>query len=509
MFRWHVPALVLLLALLAANSARLHADPNAGQVLFSFDDHALPLQQGVRLRLISSRSSGEEGAGNVAIPVGPPGSADGRGVIYYGTVLEVDGELWMWYLGMGDQDADRHYRVCLAKSKDGKTWEKPDLDAVEYGGNRHNNLVDLDQGKFSVAGCVVFHEADEPDPARRFKILFTGTKYPGLHFGVAYSPDGVHWTESPNNPRGAIKFEPQGGIEWGGAYYVNGQGGLHWSPDGWMRTLVTHISYDFENWTEATVLGFRRDPLPPRPVGHTGGVDGEAVHLGAALWNRSNVVLGFYGQWHGSPTNDRRWTSIDLGLVVSHDALHFSEPIPDFRIVQSMENTSSWLPSGKATSLERAPALMQGQGFANIGKDTLFWYSVWVVPSAGIRVAHWDRDRLGYLQPFVNAEKKPHVISAPISTGGRPVAVKLNINGLNQWSSVRVSILDEQLRELPGYTAKDCTGPSKAGLSERVVWGDKQQVVANGSIRVRVDFTGVRPEDLQLYAVYVQPEEKP
>src|SRR5208282_760542 len=114
----------------------------AGQVLFAFDDTALPFQQGVRLRLISSRSSGEQGASNLAVPIGPPGSVDVRGVIYYGTVVEVNGELWMWYLGMGDQDEGRHYRICLAKSKDGKAWEKPDLGAVEYGGNRHNNLVD-------------------------------------------------------------------------------------------------------------------------------------------------------------------------------------------------------------------------------------------------------------------------------------------------------------------------------------------------------------------------------
>ena len=86
------------------------------------------------------------------------------------------------------------------------------------------------------------------------------------------------------------------------------------------------------------------------------------------------------------------------------------------------------------------------------------------------------------------------------------MSVKLNISGINQWSSVKVTVLDEQLRELPGYTAKECTPPKESGLSQLVVWGDKRQVVANGPIRIRVDFTGVRPEDLRLYAIYVQPE---
>jgi hypothetical protein len=121
-------------------------------------------------------------------------------------------------------------------------------------------------------------------------------------------------------------------------------------------------------------------------------------------------------------------------------------------------------------------------------------------------VARWDRDRLGYLQPFVNSGKTPHVISTPISTGGKPTAITLNINGLGQWSSVRVTLLDEQLRELPGYTAKDCTGPEQSGLDQRVVWGKNRNVVASAPIRVRVDFTGVRPEDVQLYAIYLKPE---
>ena len=50
------------------------------------------------------------------------------------------------------------------------------------------------------------------------------------------------------------------------------------------------------------------------------------------------------------------------------------------------------------------------------------------------------------------------------------------------------------------------TGPNEPGLAQPVVWGDKKEVITNGPIRIRVDFTGVRPEDLRLYAIYVQPE---
>jgi hypothetical protein len=56
--------------LLGASAARALADsPATGQVLFAFDDQALPFQQGVRLRLISSRSAGEAGMGRRARPM--------------------------------------------------------------------------------------------------------------------------------------------------------------------------------------------------------------------------------------------------------------------------------------------------------------------------------------------------------------------------------------------------------------------------------------------------------
>ena len=196
---------------------------------------------------------------------------------------------------------------------------------------------------------------------------------------------------------------------------------------------------------------------------------------------------------------------MDLGLVVSHDALHFSEPIPDFRIVQARETVGWWLPSGKTLPMERAPALMQGQGFANIGDETLFWYSVWVLPTAGIRVARWARDRLGYLQPFAGPKDSPHVISAAVATGGKPVAVSLNVSGLGDLGTVRVSVLDEQLHPLSGFGPGESDQGLRSGLRTRVRWAGRDTVTNPGPIRVRVDFAGARPEDVRLYAIYVAP----
>ena len=156
-----------------------------------------------------------------------------------------------------------------------------------------------------------------------------------------------------------------GFIKFNGCYYVSSQSGGGHFPR-LERKLETFVSYDFENWVEADCMGLLRGNLPPRPL-IEGSHAGEQVHLGAGLWNRDNVIIGIYGQWHGHPTNDRKLVSMDLGLVVSNDALHYREPIPDFRIVPAGENSADRL----------FGALMQGQGFDNINGETLFWYAPW------------------------------------------------------------------------------------------------------------------------------------
>ena len=99
-------------------------------------------------------------------------------------------------------------------------------------------------------------------------------------------------------------------------YHLTGQGCYHPPP---ARQLIKYISHDFEHWTESFCLGLRRgDPL----YSAYGLNSGEQVHLGAAMWNRGNVVIGIYGKWNGHPSNDRRLVTLDLGLAVTNDGLH-------------------------------------------------------------------------------------------------------------------------------------------------------------------------------------------
>ena len=126
-----------------------------------------------------------------------------------------------------------------------------------------------------------------------------------------------------------------------------------------------------------------------------------------------------------------------------------------------------------------------------------------------MRVATWQRDRLGYLQPFDQRQLQVpggcHVISAPIDLGSRPAQLFLNVDGLSEHAQVTVEILDERFRPVSGYSHRECL-PLESGLKQPVAWDNRELVeAAGGSIRIRVNYTGIRPEDPRLYAIYVDP----
>lgn len=466
-------------------------------VLFPFDNHSLPLTYRLRLGLIRGSKHPE----SPVVRTGEPGDPDSTVVAYYGSVIRVGDELRMWYIGAPKLNAPEaggwpgwgRGRVCYAVSRDGIHWNKPDLGLVEFEGSRNNNLVDLDVDL--VVACSILYEPDDPDPQRRFKMIFESLAVGNNQLLIAYSADGLRWAQSPKNPVLPAFMEGSGLMKVDGVYYFNGQATRFYPK----RVFVTRISYDFENWSLPAALSFRRDNVAPRPT-FADINPGEQVHMGAGLWNRGNVILGFYGQWHGHRNNDRRFVSMDLGLVVSQDALHFREPVADFKIVSAAEERDG-----------ARPALMQGQGVENLGEKTLYWYGGW--RDGGVRLATWVRDRLGFFE-VVSARPtetlppvSPHLVSCPLQLAG-PARVFVNADGLSEETFLRFEILDERLEDLSGYSGQQSALVRTDGLRQPVTWPPGAVIEKlRQPVRIRVSFEGLRPEDVRLYAIYLVDED--
>ena len=475
-------------------------------VLFPYDDRTIPFRYRLQIGLVEGVNPYK--GHRVAMERGGPGTPDSRVVKYYGAVCQVEDELRLWYLGHGDIDGEpTPAQVCYAVSTDGVNWEKPELGLVEFNGSKRNNLLPF-EAQGTPGSCSVLYDPEDPDPARRFKMVTEDNPY---YITASYSHDGIHWKEGPNNPilkHNAV--EPTGLIRFNGCYLLNGQGG----NVGTKRALVTFVSWDFENWSDAVVLGLRRDRHPYRQI--PGCHAGEQVHLGAGLWDRGNVLIGVYGMWHGE-SNDRRFISMDLGFLVSNDALHFTEPIPDFKFIAGYEIEKEG---------SDFPTLEQGQGFANVGDESLVWYSNW--RGGDLHVARFPRDRLGYFEvvpdprpnllpsedthqlywrehigDMVPEYAEPHCISCPIDLKGSPASVYVNVQGLSPQNRLTVELLDERMRPLPGFGRADCL-PVADGLRTPVAWKEARILEGIDSpVRVRINWEGERPGDVFLYAAYV------
>lgn len=466
-------------------------------VLFGFDHFAFPFQTRLQTFLTAGKFH------SIAVPHGPAGAHD-EFVRFYGTVIRIEGKYHMWYYGQSGPEPDANgyghgshpgKALCYATSDDAINWVKPRLGLVDFNGSKDNNIVLLPEPS-PVVSAALLYEPEDPRPERRFKMVYEAIRGgPRPEPCVAFSPDGLRWTTFPT-PIGDY-LEMAGITKFRGKYYVNGQSPGANSP---RRKLVTIVSTDFEHWSPGAMGLNRSDDwsVPWMSNFSRESTNYEEVHLGAALWNRGNVLIGIYGQWHGTANGDRRLVTMDLGLTISHDAMHHVEPIPGFKFIASREQ-----PGSPAFD---APALMQGQGMENVGDKTHYWYSLWKgTEGTGVRLATWDRDRLGLLRPFPHSvgNQAASAITCPVraSDGGK-IKVFLNASGLGKSSNLKVNLLDATFRPVKGFTSVI----AQNGLRSPVTWENGRVITSDlGECHVQVVFGGARPEDASLHALYLEP----
>jgi len=174
----------------------------------------------------------------------------------------------------------REMAICYATSKDGITWEKPELGLVAYEGSKRNNI--LWRGPH---GAGVFKDHREPDPARRYKAFFQGVN-------VAFSADGIHWGQAIRCPEIKVRGDTHNNALWASTLgkYV----GITrtWGRHG--RQVARVESADFIKWTAAEVV------LEGRDRGHQTYAMPAFFHGG--------VYLGLVAIIH--PKTDRVWCEL-------------------------------------------------------------------------------------------------------------------------------------------------------------------------------------------------------
>ena len=148
---------------------------------------------------------------------------------------------------------DRDEGICYAVSEDGLRWEKPRLGVVEFLGNSENNIAVR-----GPHGASVFKDLHDPDPARRYKAFMIGHTTGHQMLAVAFSADGVRWSQQIPCPEAGIAWDSANNALWSpelGEYVgftrissetkvtVNGQ-------EQGVRAVGRVASKDFLRWTK-------------------------------------------------------------------------------------------------------------------------------------------------------------------------------------------------------------------------------------------------------------------
>ena len=156
----------------------------------------------------------------------------------------------------GLQDTISHRRICLAESKDGLSWTKPELGIYNRSGSTRNNILVED------SGVSVFIDGNPATPAdARWKMLCSNAAYA--------SPDGLRWRKLPFRPIAMDDTKPTGYYDPAvGKYVISVRRDL---PP-FDRTIGRCVTSNISDW-QAAVPGhagcdvvFRVDERDPQPL---------------------------------------------------------------------------------------------------------------------------------------------------------------------------------------------------------------------------------------------------
>jgi hypothetical protein len=489
--------------------------PDGGEaVLFAFDDHSIPNRRNLYLTM----QPAEKHPQNPIVRRGAPGSPDDARLQFHGTVLRIDGKFRMWYLAM-DEEGLRNYgsstwydgyaRVCYAESTDGIHWTKPSLGLVDYRGSKSNNVIALEG---VTAWPSIRYEPEEPDPTKRYKMIFKATggrlkglldRYPGFDYLVsplcAYSADGLRWRLAEHNPLLRANMEGTNFYRFNGSYVLQGHipaqhsASVGMLPNGEPtgRVLFTYQSPDLVHWSVAPALSLMRHGYRSAPQATV-----EEAHTSCGAWARGNVVLSVYLQWHGNVERDLRW--MDVGFMLSNDGLHFREPIPDFQLLSrgpkgSWEGGSLW-----------------GVSFLNVDDRTFIYYSgldgggSTALGRGDIGLATLPRDRFGHLS--LKDTRDAGNFESCLLDPGAAARLYANVDGLDSGATVRVGLLDERFRPVPGYGLADSVPLTVSGLRREVAWKAGPLIKGLGGKKVRLtgELSGSGGKSPRLFALYLE-----
>ncbi len=404
-----------------------------------------------------------------------------------GTVLfdEKEQVFKMWYNALpNDRRPQVEEFICYATSQDGIRWEKPSLNLVEFQGSRANNIV----LKWCYWTISVLHDPGDPDPSRQYKMAYWHTHDRNkCGVWVAFSPDGIRWTDHPNNP--VVPCSASGDTfsvmhdAVSKKYFL-----YHKTVIRPVRKVSRLVSDDFVVWRDS------RQVLEP-----DGQDQPDTEFYGLWAFRYAQQYLGLLWIFH-------TYTQfMDVQLVSSRDGVRWDRsahrrlfiPLGFMKLNYIGHSFDSGMIYPASAPVEKDGALwIYYSGFNHghnllerehnscigVAKLRLDGFCSMDATSEGSVVTRAIRVKSSSM--FVNAETGS---IHPGGGGANPGWNQLFSGSQDGKGSVRAEIQDQRGAPIPGYRASQCRPLQGNGLAQRVSWegGDDLGKLRGQAVRIK------------------------
>ena len=388
---------------------------------------------------------------------------------------------WMTQFRFKNWQAERDgypYFTCYAESRDGVHWEKPLLEGKPYLNHARTNVVLTGQQK-AQAARVMWNPPCTERPERFLLTYKDNRPEGGGAFCLAYSDDGVHWSEDPRNPVFLGLRDT-----WQNMVYdpANGRWLLFTRPTCFAGVAGVPGGPTEHNYKRrvAVVVGDTPYDFGPTRVVLWPEETDEPDFDHMVVLRVGSHFLGFLGAMGPPPKME-----FHLSLAFSGDGLHW-KMLPDRPV---------YLPHGGPDAFDSGSTSAAG-GVVTMG-DTCFLYYRGSRRGqsqgnknnvSGIGRAQFLRDRFvaqfgahtgGFLLTRQMVVAAPElIVNTTVASGYEAAPATATIP---PEFAVEVLASDEAGRPpkpVPGYTLADCTTQPVDLVDHKVTWRDKEDLAA-------------------------------
>jgi hypothetical protein len=373
-----------------------------------------------------------------------------------------------------------------ATSRDGLSWERPQLGLYDYNGSKQNNIV------FPlVHSPSVVYNSKSDDPACRYNLLGYGrVSRPGYY--AAHSADGLHWNLYPQNPvlpggdTCTLALDPVTGEYLAFHKRTRKHGGQN------RRLVYLAASRDMQQWSEPKLV-MAPDEIDDAQVRAAGGRFAQFYNMSVFPYGGQFLGLVTHFRFTGPPAENGPLQSgddgpVDVQLVHSRDG----------RAWRRCEDRSAVIPNGPH-AYDAGCILGVTNGPVTVGPELWLYYTAITTTHGGyvpkkkitIALAKWRLD--GFVS--LAAGEEGGVIETVLL---RCAGDRLVVNADAAAGELTVAVLDEHGHVVPGYAAADCLPLRADAVCHPVRWKDHDRLNTVGPLRLRFHLSNAR---LYSYAV--------